>query len=197
MLSILSTDVIEATHMPTLTIALPKVGTYVLNPSMTTVGFMAKKLMVSKVRGAFEKFEGTLVVADPPENSTLEVTVDTASITTREEKRDGHLRSPDFFDSEKYPHMTFKSTKVERIDDANWKVTGDLTIKDVTKPITLAVDYAGMHPTPWGFEQAVFSASGEIDREEWGLTWNQALEAGSFLVGKTVVLELEAAVKPA
>jgi polyisoprenoid-binding protein YceI len=138
-----------------------------------------------------------LVVADPPENSTLEVSVEMASVTTHEAKRDAHLRSPDFFDVEKHPTMTFKSTKVERIDDAHWTVTGDLTTKGVTNPVVLAVEYAGTAPTPWGFEQAIFSANGEINREDWGLTWNQALEAGGFLVGKNIELEIEAALKPA
>ncbi len=182
--------------MPTTTAALPKAGTYSLNPSMTTVGFVARKIVVSKVRGAFEKFDGTIVVAEPIENSTLEVSIETASVNTRNEQRDTHLRSADFFDVETYPTMTFKSTKVERVDDANWLVTGDLTIKDRTNPVTLTVEYAGMHPTPWGFEQAIVSATGELDREAWGLTWNQALEAGSVLVGKTIQLEIEAALKP-
>ena len=175
---------------------LPSPGTYSLNPSMTTVGFVARKLMVSKIRGAFEKFEGTLVVADPAEKSQLEVRVETASIQTREEKRDAHLRSPDFLDVERFPVMTFKSTSVERVDDTNLRVTGDLTIKDLTRPVTLDVEYEGLHPTPWGFEQIIVSASGEINREEWGLTWNQVLEAGNVLVGPIVKLELEAAFKP-
>jgi polyisoprenoid-binding protein YceI len=180
----------------TTSVKLPAIGTYSLNPSMTTVGFVTRKLMVSKIRGAFEKFDGTLVVADPPEKSQLEVRVETASIQTREEKRDAHLRSPDFLDVENFPLMTFKSTSVERVDDTTLKVSGDLTIKDVTRPVTLDVEYEGLHPTPWGFEQMIFSATGEINREEWGLTWNQVLEAGNVLVGPIVKLDLEAAFKP-
>jgi polyisoprenoid-binding protein YceI len=178
------------------TIALPGAGTWTLNPSMTSVGFIARKLMVSKVRGAFEKFEGTVVISEKPEDTTMVATIDVASLNTNEEKRDTHLRSADFFDVEKYPHMTFKSTKIDLGDGTHWKLTGDLTIKDMTRPITLDVEYAGMHPTPWGFEQAVFSAKTSINRDDWGLTWNMALETGGFLVGPNIDIEIEAAVKP-
>jgi polyisoprenoid-binding protein YceI len=184
--------------MPTASeIKLPASGTWTLNPSMTSIGFVARKILVSKVRGTFEKFSAEVVVGDDPGKISVVATIDAASLNTNEEKRDGHLRSPDFFDVEKYPNITFKTTKIDIGDGTNWTVTGDLTIKDVTKPITLDVEYAGIHPTPWGFEQAIFSATSEIDREALGLTWNQALEAGGFLVSPKIQIEIEAALRPA
>lgn len=181
--------------MATAEIALPKAGTWTFAPAQTEIGFVARKLRVSKVRGHFEKFDGTVVFADDPAKTQITLSMETASIDTNDEKRDGHLKSPDFFDAEHFPTITFKSRSVEA-DGANWTVVGDLTIKDVTKPVTLEVEYLGTQPTPWGFEQAVFTAETEINREEWGLTWNSALEAGGFLVGPTVKIEIEAAVKP-
>jgi len=120
----------------------------------------------------------------------VEVTVQAASVDSGEPTRDGHLRSPDFFDVERYPTIKFRSTRVEPDKSGTWKVQGDLTVRDITKPVTLTVDFDGATRDPWGNERLGFAASTELDREEWGLTWNQPLETGGFLVGKKVRIEL-------
>ncbi len=120
--------------------------------------------------------------------------IHTASVDTHDQKRDEHLRSADFFDAEKFPTMSFRSTRVERARGSHYTVTGDLTIRDQTHPITLDVEYTGAARTPWGSTAAGITASAEIDREQWGLTWNVALETGGLLVGKTIQLEIEAEV---
>ena len=171
-------------------VRLPTVGTWDLDASHTSVEFLARHLMVAKVRGRFERFSGAITVADPPESSSVEVTIEAASVSSKDEQRDGHLRSADFFDVEQYPAITFRSTHVQGAGSA-WAVTGDLTMKDVTRPVVLDVEYHGLITDPWGNEKAVFSASTEVDREDWGLTWNVALEKGGVLVSKKIKLELE------
>lgn len=170
--------------------ALPAAGTYVLDASHTTVGFSGRHLMVTKVRGSFGAVEGTIVVADKPEDSSVEVSIDASSIDTRSEQRDAHLKSPDFLDVENYPTVTFRSTKVERTG-SDWLVTGDLTTRGVTAPVTLDVEFDGGAADPWGGERISFSAKGELNREDFAMTWNQALETGGVLVGKVVKLELD------
>jgi polyisoprenoid-binding protein YceI len=147
--------------------------------------------MLTKVRGRFRDFEGTIHIADSPEESWVEVSIDTASIDTDTPTRDDHLRSPDFLDVASFPKMTFRSTKVERTGDMTLRVTGDLTIRDVTRPIVLDVEYDGTTRGIRGDVRAAFTASAEIDREEWGITWNMALETGGVLVGKRVRIELD------
>jgi polyisoprenoid-binding protein YceI len=149
-------------------------------------------MMISTVRGKFSGFEADISV-DPTnlEAATVTARIDARSIDTGEEKRDGHLRSPDFFDVEKYPTLTFTSTRVKR-DGNDLEVTGNLKIKDQEHPITLKGEVVGPGKDPWGNTRVGFSLSGELDREAWGLTWNQALETGGVLVAKKVKLSLEA-----
>lgn len=168
---------------------VPEAGTYVIDATHSGIEFVARHLMVAKVRGRFSAFSGTLQIAEVPEESSVEVTINAASIDTRDEQRDGHLRSPDFLDVETYPTLRFVSTEVEAAGEG-WKVTGDLTIRDVTRPVVLDVEFLGATVDPFGGQRVGFSATTEINREDWGITWNQALEAGGWLVGKTVRIEL-------
>lgn len=173
-------------------VELPVPGTYALDLSHTDVGFVARHLMVSKVRGSFKSFSGAVTIADEPLESSVEVEIDTASIESRDEQRDGHLRSPDFLDVESFPKITYRSRKVKPTGDGRYKVDGELTIKDVTRPVTLDVTYEGVTADPWGGQRAGFSAVAEIDREDFGLTWNLALETGGWVVGKKVTIQIEA-----
>lgn len=177
--------------MTTGTLTLPATGTWAIDTDHSDIGFSVKHLMTARVRGAFHSFSGTIQMGDRPEESSVEVTIDPASISTGAEDRDNHLRSPDFFDVETFPTIGFRSTDVRSVGGNRYEVDGELTIKDVTKPVTLDLTYGGLVTDPWGNEKAVFSASTTIDREAWGLNWNQALEAGGWLVGKKVDIELE------
>jgi len=172
---------------------------YVFDPAHTSVNFSVKHMMVTTVRGQFRQFDGALNYdADNIENSTVEATIQVESINTGQEQRDGHLRSPDFFDVETYPTMTFKSRKVEKTGDNTAKVTGDLTIRDVTSPVTLDVEFLGEHPNPLSGQNVLgFEATGKINREDFGLTWNQAIETGGVLIGKDVKITLDVQAVPA
>jgi polyisoprenoid-binding protein YceI len=170
---------------------LPQPGTYVIDKSHTTVAFIARHMMVSKVRGHFNDFEGTILVGDRPEDSKVDVTIDVASVDSREQQRDAHLRSPDFFDAEKWPTMAFHSTRVHGGPDG-WKLTGDLTIRDVTRPVTLDLEFLGASPDPWGGKRIGFTATTTIDRREFGLGWNAAIETGGVVVGPQVKIEIDA-----
>ncbi|MGI9033761.1 MAG: YceI family protein [Acidimicrobiales bacterium] len=172
---------------------VPDPGTYEIDPAHSNVGFVARHLMVSKVRGRFTSFSGTITVADPPERSSVEVTIDAASIDTSDLKRDEHLRSADFLDVEKYPTLTFHSTEVRVVDDERLKVAGDLTVRGQTHPVTLEATYNGTATDPWGGTRLGFEAKTDVDRETWGLVWNVALEGGGVLVGKKVQLDLAVA----
>jgi polyisoprenoid-binding protein YceI len=169
---------------------IPAPGTYDLDTAHTTIEFVGRHLMITKVRGRFGDFSGEITIGEEPEASSVEVVIDAASVESADPRRDDHLRSPDFFDVEQYPTITFRSTKVEPDKSGLWKVTGDLTVKDVTKPVVLEVEFDGAQSTPWGDERAGFSAATELDREDWGLRWNQTLETGGVLVGKKVRIEL-------
>jgi polyisoprenoid-binding protein YceI len=169
----------------------PDPGSYALDPTHSYVAFTARHLMVTKVRGSFGVFGGTIVVGDRPEDSTVEVRVDTASINTNSADRDQHVRSADFLDVEQYPEMTFRSTKVERAGETGLRLSGDLTIREVTRPITLYAEFDGMTDDPWGGKRVAFTATTEIDREDWGMTWNVALEKGGLLVSKKVQIEID------
>lgn len=160
--------------------------------SHSSVNFHVRHLMVSKVHGRFAKWGGSLVIDNSDiTKSRVEVAIETASVDTKEEKRDAHLRSPDFFDSEKYPTMTFVSTNVTKKSDDELEVIGDLTIAGTTKSVKLAVESAGTVKDPWGGTRAGFSAKTTINRKDFGLHWNAALEAGGVLVGEKVEITLE------
>jgi polyisoprenoid-binding protein YceI len=177
---------------------VPAAGVYDIDAKHTSVEFVARHLMITKVRGRFDDVTGTITVAEVPEESSVDVSIASASVRTGEDQRDAHLRSADFFDADTYPTWTFRSTAVA-LDGDQWKVTGDLTIRGTTRPVVLAVDFDGANTTPWGTSALGFSASTEIDREDWGLTYNQVLETGGVMVGKKVRIELnvEAASRPA
>lgn len=167
-------------------------GNYVIDPAHSTIGFVARHAMVTKVRGAFDEFEGSgYFDAEHPERSHLELVIQAASIDTRNADRDAHLRSNDFFDMEHYPTITFRSTSVEKAGDDLYRVTGDLTIKGVTKPVTVDFEYTGSATDPFGNHRVGFEGKAVVNRKEWGLNWNAALETGGVLVGDKVTLELE------
>jgi polyisoprenoid-binding protein YceI len=172
-------------------IALPEPGDWDLDPVHTSVEFVARHLMVSKVRGRFTNASGTIHIADDPKESWVEVEVDSASVESGDEKRDEHLRSPDFFDVERYPKITFRSTRLEGESPGHFLLHGDLTVHGVTRPVTLEAEYHGWLSSPLGDRRAGFSATTEVDREDFGLTWNVAVEAGGVLVGKKAKLEFE------
>lgn len=160
---------------------------WTIDPAHTNIHFTVRHMMISTVRGAFEEFAGTVEFdEDDPSATRIDVAIQADSVNTREPKRDGHLKSPDFFDAATYPTLTFKSTRVEPVDDRHARLYGNLTIKDVTKEVVLDVEYLGSATSPWGQTSAGFIASGKINRADWGLTWNQALEAGGVLVGEEV-----------
>jgi polyisoprenoid-binding protein YceI len=169
---------------------IPVAGEYAIDPAHSSVEFIGRHLMITKVRGRFPEVSGTITIADEPEQSHVEVELKVASVDTGDAQRDGHLRSPDFFDAEKYPSITFRSTNVEAGRSGTWMVTGDLTVRDVTRPVTLEVDFDGANASPLGDERIAFSAATDVNREDWGLTWNVALETGGVLVGKKVRIEI-------
>lgn len=171
-------------------IEIPQPGTWVVDPSHSSIEVVARHMMISKVRGRFAGFSGSIVVADQPEDSSVEFVIDAASIHTADEKRDAHLRNSDFLETDKYPEITFRSTSVRAAGrKGHWSVTGDLTVRDVTRPVTLDVELEGVG-SAYGGPRAVFSAEVEVDREEFGLTWNMALETGGVLVGRQLKIEL-------
>jgi polyisoprenoid-binding protein YceI len=171
-------------------VEIPVAGEYAIDPAHTSVEFIGRHLMITKVRGRFADVSGAITVDDEPERSHVEVAIDVASIETGDRRRDDHLRSPDFFDAEKYPTITFRSTKVDATSSGSWAVTGDLTVRGVTRPVALQVEFDGASASPFGDERISFSAAAEVDREDWGLNWNVALDTGGVLVGKKVRIEL-------
>jgi len=173
-------------------VELPAAGSYGLDASHSQVGFAVRHLMVSKTRGRFSDFAGTVEIAENPFESSVAVTIQTASVDTRDEQRDGHLRSGDFFDAESWPTMTYQSRSVREAGKGQYIVDGDLTIKGVTKSVPLELTFEGGATDPWGGVRIGFSAKAELDREAFGLTWNQALETGGVVVGKKVTIEIEA-----
>jgi len=173
-------------------VALPSPGTYELDSAHSSVSFVARHLMVTKVRGHFSGFSGTIQVTEPHEEARVEATIDAASIDTGEPNRDAHLRSADFLDVEHFPTITFVGTGVVHRGGSRFSLPGELTIRGVTRPITLDAEYLGTVTHPQMGTRIGLSATGEINREEFGITWNAALETGGWVVGKTVRLELEA-----
>jgi polyisoprenoid-binding protein YceI len=168
------------------------VGTWAIDPSHANIGFTARHLMVHKVKGVFSGVAGIIHVAESPEDTSVDGTIQTATIDTRDPQRDGHLKSPDFLDVETHPEIKFRSTKIEPVGNGRFRVEGDLTIRGVARPIALDAVLEGTVNDPFGNERAAFSATAEINREDWGMTWNVALETGGVLVSKKVQLEIEA-----
>mgnify|MGYP000975272134 CR=1 FL=1 len=167
-------------------------GTYTLDPSHSRIGFVARHAMIAKVRGAFNEVSGTATIDGAnPSVSSLEVTIQAGSIDTRDANRDGHLTSPDFFDVATYPTITFVATGFEVTGDDTVEVTGNLTIKDVTKPVTVPFEFGGAATDPFGNHRIGFEGQVSVNRKDWGLTWNAALETGGVLVSDKVTLEFE------
>lgn len=163
-----------------------------IDPAHSHIQFSVRHMMISSVRGEFEEFDGEVNFdQDDPESSTLNIRIDANSINTRENDRDNHLRSPDFLNAEEYPVLTFESKRVQQTGENEGRVVGDLTIRDVTNEVVLDVIFQGLAKSPWGATSAGFSASTKINRKDWGLTWNQALETGGVLVGDKIKIDIE------
>lgn len=172
----------------------PAVSTWTIDPAHSIPEFSVKHMVISTVKGRFTKVEGTITLDETnPLNSSVNASIDVTTIDTGEAQRDGHLRSADFFEVEKFPTMTFKSSKVDRKSDEEYKVAGDLTIRDVTRPVTLEVEYEGQIKDAYGKQRAAFTATTQIDRKDFGLNWNMALEAGGFIVSNNVKVTLHIA----
>ncbi len=172
-------------------IEIPAPGVWNIDPSHSVISAVARHLMVAKVRGYFRTFSGKIHVAEDPLDSWVEVEIDAASIDTGTPERDAHLRSPDFLDAERHPKLTFKSTKLEPLGGNRFRLEGDLTIRGLTRRVALDATFEGVGSSPWGDQRAAFSATTELNREDWGITWNQVLETGGFLVSKTLKVEIE------
>ena len=181
----------QPVHAQGVATQVPPAGTWKIDSAHSSVVAVAKHMMVAKTRGHFGSFSGTLHVGETPQESWVEVDIDAATIDTGVEMRDDHLRSSDFLDVEKHPTITFHSTQLEVTGDDTFRLHGDLTIRGVTQPVTLEVEYQGMVGDPMGNNRAGFSATGEIDRESFGMTWNKAIESGGVLVGRRLKVELE------
>ncbi|MEY2445541.1 MAG: hypothetical protein QOC57_2644 [Ilumatobacteraceae bacterium] len=173
---------------PSLTDLTP--GVWNVDASHSTAGFVARHLMVTKVRGTFGSISGTLTIGEDPLASKVEATAETASITTGDETRDNHLKSGDFFDVENFPTIAFVSTGIDR-DGSDFVLHTDVTIKGVTKPVDFDLEFEGVAGDPWGGTRAGFTAKAEVNRKDWGLEWNVALETGGVLVSEKVKIELE------
>lgn len=165
-------------------------GTYTIDPSHSSVEFQIRHLGLSKVKGGFGSFAGDVTIGDDVTASAVSVTLDVDSFTTGNADRDGHVKSADFLDAATNPTITFTSTAV-RPEGSDWKVDGELTISGTTRPVVLDVDFEGAAQDPWGNSRIAFSGATEIDRDEFGVAWNQALETGGLLLGKTVKISLE------
>ena len=182
----MSTDTATAAGLEQLT------GDYTIDPSHTRIGFVARHAMVTKVRGQFNEFEGTIHVdGTNPANSSGQVTIVAKSIDTRNADRDAHLRSNDFFAMDEYPEISFAATSVEPIGGNEYRVTGDLTIKGVTRPVTIDFEHTGSATDPFGNQRIGFEGSVQVNRKDWGVNWNAALEAGGVLVSEKATLELD------
>lgn len=179
--------------MTTATTTATGTSTWTLDAAHTEVGFSVRHLMISTVRGRFGAASGTVIIdEDKPANSKVDINVDVTSIDTRQEQRDAHLRSPDFFDAANHPVMRFVGTRIDGDINGDFKLVGDLTIRGTTREITLDVTAEGRGGDPWGGQRAGFSAKGKVNRGEFGLTWNQVLEAGGVTVSDEVKLSIEA-----
>ena len=168
---------------------LPPAGTWRVDPGHAEIGFSGRHLVFTKVRGRFTGVDATVVIADDPTQSTVEATIDMASVTSGDHARDDHLRSSDLFDTQTYPTATFRSTAIT-LDGPRGTLTGYLMIRGVTRSVTLAIEYLGSGRDPWDNDRIVFDAFGRLNREDWGITWNMVLESGGLLVSKEIDLEL-------
>jgi polyisoprenoid-binding protein YceI len=167
-------------------------GEYKLDLAHTRVGFSARHAMVSKVRGQFNQFDGSLFLdGDDQANSHVELTIQAESIDTRNPDRDNHLRSNDFLAMKEYPEITFRSTQVEKLDNSHFRVTGDLTIRGITKPLAIDFEFSGTVVDPWGNERVGFEGGATINRKDWGVSWNAALDGGGVMVSDKINLEFE------
>jgi polyisoprenoid-binding protein YceI len=173
-------------------VEVPAAGRYELDLSHSSVGFSVRHLMVSKTKGRFAEFSGAVIIGEDPLDSSVEVEIRAASIDTRDDGRDEHLRSADFFDTDTHPVITYRSTAVAAGPKGTWAVEGELTVAGVTQRVPLAVSFEGGVVDPWGGARIGFEAHAELDREAFGLTWNLALETGGVVVGKTVKIDIEA-----
>jgi len=166
--------------------------TWAIDPSHSELLFKVKHLMITNVKGEFRKFSGTIESdGNDFSDAKVSVTMDAGSIFTNDTSRDGHLKSADFFDTETYPELTFKGSTFKKLDNENYQLRGMLTIKSVSKKVTLDVEYGGLVKDPWGNDKAGFSVSGKINRKDWGLNWNAALEAGGVMVSDEVRINAE------
>ena len=178
--------------MSTVTVPSTLTGTYAIDPSHSRIGFVARHAMVTKVRGSFNEFEGTGTFdAEDPSKSQLRLVIQAKSIDTRNADRDGHLRGNDFFAMEQYPEIRFESTAVEQLDAETYRVTGDLTIKGVTKPVSVDFEYTGTAVDPYSNVRVGFEGKTVINRTDWGVSWNGVLETGGVLVSEKITLEFE------
>jgi polyisoprenoid-binding protein YceI len=172
--------------------AIPQAGVWDVDLDHSSVEFVARHLMATKVRGRFTKWSATLTTGATPSDAKVDATIDATSITTFNEGRDNHLRTADFFEVEKHPTIEFHSTAVSELDARNhFTVSGDLTIRGITKPVTLDAEFISAFDDPYGRAKATFSAATELKREDWGVSWNQPLANGGFVVSKTIRLEIE------
>lgn len=170
---------------------IPPAGTYDIDASHTTVEIIARHMMVAKVRGRFEQFSGHIEVTEDPTESRVEVQIEAGSINTAEEQRDAHLKSPDFLDVEGWPHLEFTGSSPRHVEGDRFRLDGELTIRDTTRPVDVEFTLEGVGKDPWGNTRAIFSGGFTINREDFGMTWNQALETGGVLVGKELTAEIE------
>ncbi len=175
---------------------LPAAGTWEIDAAHTDIEASVRHLMVSKVRGRFTSFSGTVQVAEDITDSTVEVSIDARSIDSSNADRDEHLRSADFLDVENHPTITFRSTAVQHVEGDRYQIPGTLTIRGVAQPVTLDVSYFGLQTDPWGNTKAGFEATAELNRDDFDINWNQALETGGVLVSKAVRVELSVQLAP-
>jgi polyisoprenoid-binding protein YceI len=169
---------------------IPVAGVYDIDGAHTSVEFVGRHLMITKVRGRFSDVRGRITIGEEPQTSHVEVEIGAASLITGNDDRDAHLKGQDFFDVEHYPTITFESTSVRPLRESTWELVGDLTVHGTTRPVSLQVDFDGGGISPMGDERIGFSAATDVNREDFGLTWNVALETGGLLVGKAARIEL-------
>jgi polyisoprenoid-binding protein YceI len=170
---------------------IPVAGTYTFDTAHTHVGFWVRHMMVAKVRGNFAPPAGTFTIAEDPLQSSVEVEIDWSSVSTGEPNRDAHLKSPDFFHVEKFPKITYRSTGVRHISGDHWALDGELTVQDVTKPVPLDLEVNGVGRDPYGNVKVGFSATGKLNRDDFGISYNAVLETGGVMVGKEINLEID------